>query len=237
MKFPNLKLKIEKTSLAVKSPLSPIKTSSVTISQLTLTIFLSCYRIASNEETIKSYGVTHVVNCAADSLFTAPSDRTKVLKLAIRDNNEQALIFYVFKVIDFMRDAEENGGKVLIHCKEGISRSPFIAAAYLMWKNGYSKQEAISLIKAKRQSSDIKLAFLIFLDGWQKIIRAEPEKVVYWYNKGKVETLFSMPNESEELECLEVNAQIVILEPENTDECDYFVALVKKYCPVAQLIY
>lgn len=63
----------------------------------------------------------------------------------------------------------ENGGKVIVHCKQGQQRSATIVCAFLVWKGvANSLQEAIQIIKTKKPD-----AFF-----WQVNFKAALER--YW---------------------------------------------------------
>lgn len=52
--------------------------------------------------------------------------------------------------IDFIKDALDNGGAVLVHCFAGVSRSATIILAYLMQERGMSFLDAMSFVKRRR---------------------------------------------------------------------------------------
>jgi protein-tyrosine phosphatase len=47
-------------------------------------------------------------------------------------------------------DAAKEKGNILIHCLAGVSRSPTIVAAYLMYKRKWRYKQALALIKQTR---------------------------------------------------------------------------------------
>jgi len=51
--------------------------------------------------------------------------------------------------IAFIKQALENGGKVYIHCAQGVGRAPTLAAAYFIYQ-GIKPEEAVSIIKNSR---------------------------------------------------------------------------------------
>ena len=54
---------------------------------------------------------------------------------------------YFKNAADFIDQALQSGGRVLVHCHAGISRSATIVACYLMLKKSMTAQEAIRTIR------------------------------------------------------------------------------------------
>lgn len=53
------------------------------------------------------------------------------------------------EAIEFIDEAIEKGN-ILVHCLAGVSRSPTIVAAYLMYKKKLRYKEALAIIKQTR---------------------------------------------------------------------------------------
>ena len=175
MKFPSLKIKIQKSSLELSPDLQvSSKVPSIVISKLTDNIYLSCFRVANEAALLQSVGITHVLNCAAnsDSFSVSESPEFTYLRLPIADNSEKNFNEFVFEATNFISEAINCGGKVLIHCKEGVSRSPMIAVAYLIRCAGLSKDKALQLVQQARPCADIKLAFLLSLEVFERNLLA-----------------------------------------------------------------
>ncbi len=67
------------------------------------------------------------------------------------DDDERVMIYDHFQQVNaFVEAALERQERVLIHCAAGISRSATLMAAYLMWKNGWTRDAAIDHIKQRR---------------------------------------------------------------------------------------
>ncbi len=67
------------------------------------------------------------------------------------DDDERVMIYDHFQQVnEFVEAALGRGERVLIHCAAGISRSTTLMAAYLMWKNGWTRDAAIDHIKERR---------------------------------------------------------------------------------------
>lgn len=62
----------------------------------------------------------------------------------------------------------QNGGRVLLHCKAGISRSATICLAYLMFTKGYSLEEAYQYVHSRRSVISPNLNFMRQLDEFEK---------------------------------------------------------------------
>ena len=57
---------------------------------------------------------------------------------------------HICEFIDHMLHSEP-AGAVLVHCEYGVSRSPTIVIAYLMWKRGLKFEDALAMVKEKRK--------------------------------------------------------------------------------------
>eukprot|EP00033_Pygsuia_biforma_P003507 GCRY01003838.1.p1 GENE.GCRY01003838.1~~GCRY01003838.1.p1 ORF type:complete len:130 (-),score=18.54 GCRY01003838.1:569-958(-) len=95
-------------------------------------IFLGSLECAKNEEDLKQKGITHILTVGRlIPLF--PQD-FKYFVLEIDDMETSFILESFNSAIEFIHDALENDGKVLIHCVAGVSRSPTIYLAYQMQK-------------------------------------------------------------------------------------------------------
>ncbi|KAK4164678.1 protein-tyrosine phosphatase-like protein [Cladorrhinum sp. PSN259] len=67
-----------------------------------------------------------------------------------------------------IEDVEINGGKVLVHCSEGVSRSGAVVVGYLMKKEGKTLKEALKFVKRRRRVVQPRRSFLEQLKVWEK---------------------------------------------------------------------
>lgn len=81
---------------------------------------------ASNLDELRANGITHILNVTReiDNFFPAVFTYNN-----IREYDEEAtdLLKYLDRTYKFIRMAKEAGGKVLVHCKMGISRSATVS--------------------------------------------------------------------------------------------------------------
>lgn len=129
--------------------LMPYWSTKYTPSQITEQIYISDLPSAFNIEQLKQEGFTHILNMiiGVDSIY--PTE-FKYKNIPARDIESQDLSQYFEECVDFIHSAVTTGGKVLVHCSQGISRSSTMVIAYLI-SQGMSYQEAFSLVKSKRQ--------------------------------------------------------------------------------------
>jgi protein-tyrosine phosphatase len=71
----------------------------------------------------------------------------------------------------FIDEAVTNNQNILVHCYAGISRSPTIVASYLMKKFCISRDEALNIIKQKRNIIKPNFGFMKQLEKYQKNMR------------------------------------------------------------------
>ncbi|XP_060698260.1 dual specificity protein phosphatase 5 [Hemiscyllium ocellatum] len=64
------------------------------------------------------------------------------------------------EAIDFIDHVRHTGGKVLVHCEAGISRSPTICLAYLMRSKELRLEEAFDYIKERRNTISPNFGFM-----------------------------------------------------------------------------
>ena len=70
----------------------------------------------------------------------------------------------------FADNARDNGGKVLVHCHAGISRSATVCIAYLMYKNNFTLEQAFDHVRSRRGVISPNLNFMQQLQEFEKDI-------------------------------------------------------------------
>lgn len=118
-----------------------------------------------------SKGITHVVNVTATPFDERVSRHFQTLQISINDSVSENLLNHLFGALCFIDSARQNGGKVLVHCFAGISRSVSVCVAYIMWAHGMSVGNAIDFVKSHRSCASPNLGFIGQLIIFERTLR------------------------------------------------------------------
>ncbi|XP_039067378.1 protein-tyrosine-phosphatase MKP1-like [Hibiscus syriacus] len=137
-------------------------------------IYLGGDAVARDMEILKQNGITHVLNCVG---FVCPEYfkadfvyRT----LWLQDSPSEDITSILYDVFDYFEDVREQGGRVFVHCCQGVSRSTSLVIAYLMWREGHNFDDAFQYVKAARGIADPNMGFACQLLQCQKRVHAFP---------------------------------------------------------------
>lgn len=110
-----------------------IITSNIEYPSLILNyLYLGNYIDALNYDKLKYMGITAIVNCSKE---LEDGGDFKYLRLDMYDSTDQHIpLEYFNSVFNLIENEKNRGGKVLIHCYAGISRSSTFVIGYIMWK-------------------------------------------------------------------------------------------------------
>lgn len=116
------------------------------VNKITDRIYIGTYHSAEMLDYGNKEGITHVLNCTPDPHTGLKS--FKVNQLNLQDGEEIPADVIQFAV-DSIGEAVHSGGKILVHCNAGISRSISLVCAFLMY-NGFSWDEALRYVQMQR---------------------------------------------------------------------------------------
>ncbi|XP_075994919.1 dual specificity protein phosphatase 3-like [Genypterus blacodes] len=125
-------------------------------------IFVGNACAAMNLALLQRLGVTHILNAAEGNSFMHVDTNADFYVgtgvfyhgLPASDTDHFDLSVYFEEAADFIKKALEykNGrGKVLVHCREGYSRSPTLVIAYLMLHQHMDVHAAVATVRQERE--------------------------------------------------------------------------------------
>ncbi|XP_020254045.1 dual specificity protein phosphatase 1B-like [Asparagus officinalis] len=130
-------------------------------------LFMGSVGAALNRFALKSLGITHVL-IVAKSLDPAFPNDFIYKKIEVLDTEETNLSEHFDECFDFINEAKQSGGGVLVHCFAGRSRSGTIVVAYLMKQHRMSRSQALELVRSKRPQVQPNLGFVLQLINFEK---------------------------------------------------------------------
>jgi protein-tyrosine phosphatase len=122
------------------------ETTSRLISRITDRIYIGSYSGAQLLEYRNEYGITHILNCTPEA--HEGLTEFKINQICVNDGSDMTTeqVWFGIKSIEH---AIHSGGRILVHCQAGISRSPSFVCGYLMYQ-GFSWEEALDLVRWQR---------------------------------------------------------------------------------------
>jgi len=167
-KFDELKAFIDEEILLILGQMDPA-------SRIFDFLFLGSEWNASNLEELNSNGVTHILNVTReiDNFFPAVF---KYLNIREWDVEETDLLKYWDETYNFIHGAKQMGGKVLVHCKMGISRSASTVCSFAMKYFGWSLTRALSHTKERRGIINPNPGFREQLKIYEGILEASRQR-------------------------------------------------------------
>lgn len=130
------------------SPSSP-KNWDDHVSEIIPGLFLGDVQPSLSEEWLKENKITHIVNAASELKNNFP-DTIKYYNANLEDSRNEALLKRAVCGVLFIELAMKTGGRVLVHCYLGRSRSASIVIYYLMAKLKIPYEKAFYMAKKLR---------------------------------------------------------------------------------------
>ncbi|CAG8591254.1 1243_t:CDS:2 [Ambispora gerdemannii] len=112
-------------------------------------LYLGNLNHACNAGMLKALGITHVLSVGEDAKLNQRD--FKVLFLDnLYDDGIDSLWKHLDNCVNFIENARETNGNVLIHCRVGVSRSATITIAYIMRQLGRPLVSSYLFVRARR---------------------------------------------------------------------------------------
>ena len=119
------------------------------MNQITEHIWLGDYVSTSRKYRLKQCGITHILTVGSGLPPKLPRD-FQYCVIPVWDDPKANLKQHWDTCHSFMRHAIDSGGKVLVHCFAGVSRSSSTVISFLMREYGLGMHDAYKFTKEKR---------------------------------------------------------------------------------------
>ncbi|XP_022254527.1 uncharacterized protein LOC106470219 isoform X2 [Limulus polyphemus] len=138
-------------------------------------LFLGSEWNASNLEELKDKGINHILNVTReiDNFFPAMFN---YYNIRVYDDDSTNLLPYWDDTYKYIRKAKEEGSKVLVHCKMGISRSASVVIAYAMKAYNWDLKKTMLFVKNKRNCIKPNTGFMKQLEVYQGMLNASKQR-------------------------------------------------------------
>jgi len=145
-------------------------------------IYVARHRACRSKDFLLENGITHIINCAAGSCESMFRQDFVYLDIALKDEPKSqscinvpaiSLAKFIPAAAFFIQECLDNGGRVVVHCRKGISRSVSIVAGYLMYERGSTLTQALTMLRERRITADPNVWFVEDLRKYQAKLDAE----------------------------------------------------------------
>lgn len=111
--------------------------------KVTDSLLISNARSACDAELLQKAGVTLCINVSIQQ--PCPSSLVKTLRVSVYDDPNENLRQHFDQCADAILKEEKHGGRTVVYCKNGRSRSATVCTAYLMRQCGLSLSDAFGV--------------------------------------------------------------------------------------------
>ncbi|KAK0149415.1 Dual specificity protein phosphatase 5 [Merluccius polli] len=122
-------------------------------------LYLGSAYHASRQDYLSDLRITALLNVSRRELQPA-KDHYDYKWIPVEDNHMADISSHFQEAIEFIDHVKQSGGKVLVHCEAGISRSPTICMAYIMRTQRLQLDEAFDIIKQRRALVSPNFSFM-----------------------------------------------------------------------------
>eukprot|EP00927_Polykrikos_kofoidii_P066914 TRINITY_DN62476_c0_g1_i1.p1 TRINITY_DN62476_c0_g1~~TRINITY_DN62476_c0_g1_i1.p1 ORF type:complete len:761 (+),score=102.41 TRINITY_DN62476_c0_g1_i1:61-2343(+) len=140
-------------------------------------LFLTSWRGAYDDEALSASGISHIASIGEEFEEEPPgkSVAAKTICVVVTDDEDQDEVMQesLSKAVDFLDAAIGGGGRVLVHCAAGISRSTTVVLAYLVARRGFSLREAFYMTRRSRPMIWPNCGFMKVLIRWEQTHRSK----------------------------------------------------------------
>ncbi|XP_053507889.1 dual specificity phosphatase 28 [Ictalurus furcatus] len=138
--------------------------------KVTDSLFISNARSACTDELLQKEAVTLCINVSKQQ--PCPSARVSTLRVPAYDDPNEDLRAHFDRCADVILSEAARGGRTVVYCKNGRSRSATICIAYLMKHQSLSLTEAYELVKSARSVVEPNPGFWAQLERYEQDLKS-----------------------------------------------------------------
>lgn len=142
------------------------------LSEINAQIYLGNESAAKNRDLLIQKNISNILIVGA-CLKAHHVDTFNYHQIFIHDEDKQEIDVYFDECHKFIDGCLQTGGKILIHCAAGVSRSPTIVISYLMKKNKWDDLYAYNHVKKIRSIINPNKGFMEQLHNYSSKIKSE----------------------------------------------------------------
>ncbi|KAF8993128.1 protein-tyrosine phosphatase-like protein [Cyathus striatus] len=133
-------------------------------------LYIGSLSAVQDKDLLKAHNITHLVQVLdVPWLPISEKDGFNCYRIEIHDATNVDLKPHLEAVCAHIDRALRGGRNVLVHCQQGVSRSPAIVIAYLIRNHGMSFESAYALCRHKRACVKPNQGFVQALQEWEGI--------------------------------------------------------------------
>ncbi|KAJ7673979.1 protein-tyrosine phosphatase-like protein [Mycena polygramma] len=136
-------------------------------------LYLGSLSAVNDHPLLRAHGITHLVQ-ALEAPWAPPAhkeDGFVAYSIDIRDKESVDLRPHLEAACVYIERALRRGEGVLVHCQQGVSRSPSIVIAYLIRNHAMSYDAALAFVRRKRACIKPNPGFARALLEWEQAWR------------------------------------------------------------------
>ena len=135
--------------LAIATGLGREQTPPPRLDRIADHVYLSNHDSATNRGLLEDHGITHILTVGID--MSQPFQLDVEYETIKEYDDENTDLFKHFnRAFEFIDAADQAGGKCLVHCRNGVSRSATIVVAYMMTSQCWDAGRALAHVRAIR---------------------------------------------------------------------------------------
>ncbi|XP_071755035.1 dual specificity phosphatase 28 [Centroberyx gerrardi] len=137
--------------------------------KVTKALFISNGRSACSDELIHQEAVTLCINVSKQQPF--PASGVATLRIPVYDDPNEDLYSHFDRCADAIQEEANRGGRSVVYCKNGRSRSATVCVAYLMKHRKLSLTDAFQKVKTARHVIDPNPGFMAQLERYEQELK------------------------------------------------------------------